>query len=71
MREEEVLVLASEITRPTKGAAHTTSMPLGHLDIWDLAEPRSAEEKRSRLPQQRDVVVTRSSQRRGSEVSWL
>jgi hypothetical protein len=71
MGEEEVLVLASERTSPMKGATHTTSTTAGHLDIGELIEPRSAEEKRSRLPRQRDAVETRSSQRKGLGVSWL
>jgi hypothetical protein len=71
MGEEEVLVLPSERTSPMKGAAHATSTAAGHLDIRELIEPRSAEEKRSRLPRQRDAVETRSSQRRGLGVSWL
>jgi hypothetical protein len=30
---------------PMKGAAHTTSMTVGHLDIEELAKPEYSEEK--------------------------
>jgi hypothetical protein len=45
MGEEEVPVLASERMSPMKGAAHTTSMAVGHLDIGELAKPEYSEEK--------------------------
>jgi hypothetical protein len=37
--------LASERMSPMKGAAHTTSMAVGHLDIEELAKPEYSEEK--------------------------